>query len=123
MRQANSKVVQTALRRGSHHCDRILHATGLASQMPQWLTVFERWSGAEGRAYKGKAKLSWRMSLDEAFLDGFEHSARSVPYAQLGEDVGDVVLHRSLRDEQGIRNFPIAISACHQTHDFYLALG
>src|SRR6185437_8035649 len=50
-----------------------------------------------------------------------EYGARTIANAELGEDAGDLILDRPLRGAEGLADFPVAVPASHQTHDFRLA--
>lgn len=68
--------------------------------------------------------LVWPLKLlDQSELERLERGARPVAHSELGEDGGEVVLHRALGDRQRLRDLAVAVAAGDQPQDLDFALG
>src|SRR6185437_108786 len=52
-----------------------------------------------------------KRSLDDPEFEGLQHRARAVAHAELGKNVGNMVLHRAFRHLQRIGDFLVAVAA------------
>src|SRR5687768_11199972 len=64
-----------------------------------------------------------RLVSDVSQLQGLQHCARPVAYAELRENARCMVLDRALGGAKRIRDLAIAVAAGHQAEDLDLALG
>src|SRR5690606_10606444 len=78
--------------------------------------------GRSRKAARGRLLRSRPVS-DQLEFEGLQHGPGAVAYAQLGEDVGDVVLDRPLRHSERVGDFLVGKAAGHQPQDLGLALG
>src|SRR6185437_13024389 len=60
---------------------------------------------------------------DDAQLECLQHRTRAVTHAELGQDVGNVVLDRALGHLERIGDLLVAVTAGQQSQDLGLALG
>ena len=62
-------------------------------------------------------------ALHQAQFQCLKDRARAIAHAELGQDIGDVVLDRALGDVQRARDLLVGIAAGHQPQNLGLALG
>jgi hypothetical protein len=70
----------------------------------------------------GKQGSPETQTFTQIPITGFKDCSRTIAYSQLGQDAGHVVLHRPLKDSNGIRDLAIAVAGHHPSQDFGLAL-
>jgi hypothetical protein len=61
------------------------------------------------------------FSLEEPLLKCLQYSPRSIPDTHFRKNTGYVVLHRSFRNGERIRDFAIIVAARHQPKNLHLA--
>src|SRR6185437_13928852 len=98
-----SRMVAASLR--SRHAPKVCRATA----NPEW-----PWRVAQ------HAK---RRFLNYPEFQRLQDRARAVAHAELGKNVGNMVLHRAFRHLQRIGDFLVAVAAGHQAQDFGFTIG